>query len=215
MDKFFPSSKIIVTGNPVRKIIVENESTKVEALKFFGLQENKKTVLSVGGSLGAQSINKAIAKGLNRFEENDLQLIWQTGQQFFQEATKISQGKTNVSVTDFIQHMEFAYTAADVVISRSGAMAVAELCVVKKPVVFVPYPYAAEDHQTVNAAVLAKQNAALVVADNNVNQELVDSIIQLAKDNTKQNELRNNINAFAVANADEIIAKAILFDEVK
>ncbi len=211
MDKFFPSNKILVTGNPVRKNIVENETPKSEALKFFGLQENKKTVLSVGGSLGAQSINTAIANGLNRFAENDLQLIWQTGEQFYPEALQLSEGKSNVFVSAFIQGMEMAYTAADVVISRSGAMAVAELCVVKKPTVFVPYPFAAEDHQTANAMTLVNRNAALIVADKNVNDELINNILSLVKNEVLQNELKNNIKLFAVKDADEQIANAILF----
>lgn len=211
MEKFFPANNILITGNPVRKNIVEIENTKTEALQFFGLQENKKTVLSVGGSLGAQSINNAIAGGLHRFAENDLQLIWQTGEQFYPVALQLSGGKSNIFVSAFIQQMQMAYTAADVVISRSGAMAVAELCVVKKPTVFVPYPFAAEDHQTANAMALVNKNAAFIVADKNINDELINNVISLVKNEAQQIELKNNIELFAVKDADERIANAILF----
>ncbi len=212
MEQFFPVQKIMITGNPVRKNIVENQVTKEEALKFFGLQSGEKTVLCVGGSLGAQSMNAALANGLNTFRENRLQLIWQTGEAFAEDAKKLAEGMSNVFVSNFIKYMEFAYTAADIVVSRSGAMAVAELCVVKKPVLFVPYPYAAEDHQTVNAKQLADKQAALVITDKEVREKLIDELMKLAKDESLQQQLKENIAAFAITDADERIAKEILYN---
>ena len=171
MGRFFPEEKIMITGNPVRKNIIENNATKEEAVQFFGLEQWKITVLCVGGSLGAQSINAALANGLEQFAHNNLQLIWQTGEAFAEDAGKLAEGIKNVYVSNFIQHMEFAYTAADIIISRSGAMAVAEICLVRKPVLFVPYPFAAEDHQTVNAKQLVERNAALMIADKEVREQ--------------------------------------------
>jgi UDP-N-acetylglucosamine--N-acetylmuramyl-(pentapeptide) pyrophosphoryl-undecaprenol N-acetylglucosamine transferase len=183
---------------------------KDDALKFFGLQPGRKTLLVVGGSLGARSINEAIAKGLDEILQNGLQLIWQTGKTDAAKWKAAANGKHGVWVNDFITEMEKGYAAADIVISRAGAMAKAELCVVKKPVLFVPYPFAAEDHQTVNAANLVEKNAALMVTDNTANEKLVPAIIGLAKNEEQQNELKNNISKYAIVNADEHIAKEIL-----
>jgi UDP-N-acetylglucosamine--N-acetylmuramyl-(pentapeptide) pyrophosphoryl-undecaprenol N-acetylglucosamine transferase len=210
MEKFFPREKILITGNPVRSGISQATVTKSEAIKFFGLDENKRTVLVVGGSLGAKSINEAISKHLEELQNAGLQLIWQTGKPNAEEAKERAKGKSFVWVNDFITQMEYAYAAADIVISRAGAMAIAELCVVKKPVLFVPYPFAAEDHQTVNAENLVSKNAALMVKDNEALDKVVPMIIALAKDENKQNELRKNIGMLAITDADKIIADEIL-----
>ena len=210
MQQFFPADKIIVTGNPVRKSIVDGHVTKEEALNFFGLSANKKVVLSIGGSLGAQSINEAIEKDIDDFEANYLQLIWQTGKPSFAKATEAAKGKSNIYVTDFITQMEYAYAAADIVISRSGAMAIAELCLVEKPVVFVPYPFAAEDHQTANAKNLVNKDAALMINNNKAQLELVPAIIRLAANENLQQQLKDNIGKLAIKNADELIATEIL-----
>ena len=210
MEHFFSVAKILVTGNPVRQNIVANKISKEEALRYFGLAVDKKTVLSIGGSLGAKSINEAIDKHLEDFENNNLQLIWQTGKPYFDKATERIKGRTNVFVNDFINQMEYAYAAADIVISRSGAMAIAELAVVKKPVVFVPYPFAAEDHQTANAKALVNKQAAKMIKDGDALNKLVPSIIELSKDEGMQKELMQNIGKLGVCNADEIIAKAVL-----
>lgn len=210
MEKFFPSNKIMVTGNPVRQTISHSIVSKSEAVQFFGLNENKKTVLVIGGSLGAKSINEAIAKGINDFVENNLQLIWQTGKPYFETAKEIIAGKQDVFMSDFITQMENAYAAADVVISRSGAMAVAEICMVSKPVIFVPYPHAAEDHQTANAKALLDKNAAMMVKDSNAINELMPALLSLVKDDKVQQNLKNNIAKLAVKNADEVIAKEII-----
>jgi UDP-N-acetylglucosamine--N-acetylmuramyl-(pentapeptide) pyrophosphoryl-undecaprenol N-acetylglucosamine transferase len=210
MKAFFPEAKTVLTGNPVRQSISHSEVSKGGSLKFLGLEENKKTVLVVGGSLGAKSINEAINKNIDAFEKNNLQLIWQTGKPYFETATATVKGHNEIFLKDFISQMEYAYGAADVVISRSGAMAVAELCLVKKPVIFVPYPYAAEDHQTANAMALVNRNAALMVKDADAGNELVNTLLKLMADENLQNELKNNIATLAVKNADEIIAIQIL-----
>jgi UDP-N-acetylglucosamine--N-acetylmuramyl-(pentapeptide) pyrophosphoryl-undecaprenol N-acetylglucosamine transferase len=210
MQKFFPPEKIVVTGNPVRPGIVNVSSIdKNEALQFFGLRPGKKTLLIVGGSLGAQSINAAISKGMEELKNAGLQLIWQTGKTNAAKWREQTAGQPTVWVNDFITQMEMAYAAADMVISRAGAMAIAELCVVKKPVLFVPYPFAAEDHQTVNAMNLVEKHAALMVRDNEAIDKVVPAIIELALDENKQSELKNNISRYAVVDADEIIAREV------
>jgi len=210
MNKFFPSNKIIQTGNPVRENIVNNKLSREEAILFFGLDPNKKTVLAIGGSLGAKNINEALAAGINEFKKNDLELIWQTGKPYVENAKEIAIGKSNIWVSDFITQMENAYGAADIVISRSGAMSIAELAVMKKPAVLVPFPFAAEDHQKVNAQRLVDKNAALMIADSAAIDHLVKAVIELSKNEKKQQELKENIGKLAVMNADEVIAKEIL-----
>ena len=144
------------------------------------------------------------------FEKNDLQLIWQTGKPYAEKGKQAAAGKKNIWANDFITQMENAYAAADLVISRSGAMAIAELCVVKKPAVFVPFPFAAEDHQTANAQSLVNKNAGIMVKDSEALDKLVATIISLSKDEQQQNELRTNIGKLGITNADEIIATEIL-----
>jgi UDP-N-acetylglucosamine--N-acetylmuramyl-(pentapeptide) pyrophosphoryl-undecaprenol N-acetylglucosamine transferase len=210
MEKFFPKQKIIITGNPVRASISQSNVAREEGLKFFGLDPAKKTILSIGGSLGAKSINESIDKNIDEFEKNGLQLIWQTGKPYAERGKQAAIGKSNIWVNDFITQMEYAYAAGDVVISRSGAMAIAELCVEKKPAVLVPFPFAAEDHQTVNAQNLVNKNAGIMVKDNEALEKLVLTIIGLSKNEQQQNELKTNISKLAITNADEIIAKEIL-----
>ncbi len=210
MEKFFPKDKILVTGNPVRASIVEARVTRQDGIKHFSLDENRKTVLVIGGSLGAKSINEAISKDLDMLTGENLQLIWQTGKPYAAKAKEHTAGKTSVWVNDFITQMEFAYAAADIVVARAGAMTLAELCVVKKPVLFVPYPFAAEDHQTVNAKQLVDSNAALMIKDAEASEKLVPMTIQLARDEERQLELKRNISALAITNADEVIAREIL-----
>ncbi|HWR32494.1 MAG TPA: undecaprenyldiphospho-muramoylpentapeptide beta-N-acetylglucosaminyltransferase [Chitinophagaceae bacterium] len=210
MEKFFPKEKIIVTGNPVRTAIANASIGRNEAISFFSLDETKMIVLIVGGSLGAKSINEAIDKGVDDLLNAGLQLIWQTGKPYSAKAKMSVNGKTGVWVNEFITQMEYAYAAADIVVARSGAMTVAELCVVKKPVLFVPYPFAAEDHQTVNAMGLVKKNAALMLKDDVAMEKLVPMLIELAKDENKQNELKNNIAKLAITNADKKIAEEVL-----
>ena len=210
MEKFFPKEKIVMTGNPVRAAISQSAVSKSEGLRFFQLAEGKKTVFVVGGSLGAKAINEAVDAHLDELLNAGLQLIWQTGKPYLAKARDRVAGKPGIWVNDFITRMEDAYAAADIVISRAGAIAIAELCVMQKPTLFVPFPYAAEDHQTVNAMSLVNKNAALIVKDSEAKDQVVSMIIELAKDETKQNELKKNISQLAKINADERIAEEIL-----
>ncbi len=210
MDKFFPKDKILMTGNPVRNIFSENKISKKEALEFFGLKEEMKTVFIMGGSLGARSINTVIENNLDFFKKNNLQLIWQTGKSYASVAAGAEEERDNIWTNAFINNMEYAYPAADIVVSRSGAMAIAELCVVGKPVIFVPYPHAAEDHQTANANALVTKQAAIMIKDHEVNDKLIDAIKDLANDSLKTNMLKENIVQLSNTNADELIANEIL-----
>jgi UDP-N-acetylglucosamine--N-acetylmuramyl-(pentapeptide) pyrophosphoryl-undecaprenol N-acetylglucosamine transferase len=210
MESFFPEEKILITGNPIRKSIAECTITKDNAIAFFGLNASKKTVLAVGGSLGAKSINEALLNGLHVFEQQDVQLIWQTGKVNAAKYHEAAKGKSNIWINDFIQEMEYGYAAADLVISRAGAMAVTELCVVGKPAVLVPFPLAAEDHQTANALQLVNEEAAMIVSDAEANTHLVQTVIDLVKNEDELNSLTNNIKQLAKVDADKIIAKEIL-----
>ena len=210
MEKFFPKSKLMITGNPVRKSIAQSSIRRTDAIQFFGLDETKKTVLAVGGSLGARSINQALAAQLDDLDKNNLQLIWQTGKTTATEFKEKAEGRKNIWCNEFITQMEMAYAAADIVISRAGAMAVTELCVTAKPSVFVPFPLAAEDHQTANAKHLVDRNAALMIKDSEAKEKLVDTIIALSKDEAMQQQLKSNIASLAMNNADEIIATTVL-----
>jgi len=210
MDRFFPKEKIILTGNPVRSAITGSTVSKPEAIQFFSLEEGKKTVLVTGGSLGAKSINEAVDKHLDELLDAGLQLIWQTGTPYGVRAKERAKGKNGVWVNEFITRMEYAFAAADLVISRAGAMAVAELCVVKKPVLFIPFPYAAEDHQTANAMSLVNKRAALILTDNEAAEKAVATIIDLSGDETRQKELIDNISRLGITDADQRIADEIL-----
>ena len=210
MEKFFPANRIIVTGNPVRSAIVDSQITRDEAIRGFGLDPAQPTVLSTGGSLGAKGINEAIAAHIDDWRQADIQLIWQTGKPFAAQAAAISQSRRGIWTGDFIPKMENAFAAADVVISRSGAMSIAELCVVGRPVIFVPFPFAAEDHQTANARNLADKGAALMVKDSEAKDKLVSTAIALVKDGTLRQQLKTNIGRLGVTDAADRIAKVIL-----
>jgi UDP-N-acetylglucosamine--N-acetylmuramyl-(pentapeptide) pyrophosphoryl-undecaprenol N-acetylglucosamine transferase len=210
MEKFFPKHKIMITGNPVRSSIAHSTVKRSDAFRFFGLDENKTTVLAVGGSLGAKSINEALATRLDYFSLNNLQLIWQTGTTTAEEYKEKGKAHLNVWVGDFITQMEMGYAAADVVISRAGAMAVTELCVARKPVIFVPFPFAAEDHQTVNAQHLVQKEAALMIKDSEAKEKLAAAVVSLAENKELREKLRENIGRLAIVNADEVIAREII-----
>jgi UDP-N-acetylglucosamine--N-acetylmuramyl-(pentapeptide) pyrophosphoryl-undecaprenol N-acetylglucosamine transferase len=210
MEKFFPASRITITGNPVRSTIVESRITREEGIRFFNLNPALPTVLSTGGSLGAKGINEAVAEKLGQFEQAGVQLIWQTGKPFAAQAAELSKGRGNVWTNEFIRQMEYAFAAADVVISRSGAMSIAELCVVAKPVVFVPFPFAAEDHQTVNAQHLVDRHAGLLVRDSEAKEKLVATALSLINDRQLQETLKTNIGKLAITDAADRIAREIL-----
>lgn len=210
MEKFFPADRIVITGNPVRKNIVESKVTREEGIRFFGLDPALPTVFSTGGSLGAKGINEAIAARINEFAEANTQLIWQTGKPFASQAAALCAGKAGIWTSDFVSQMEYAFAAADVVISRSGAMSIAELCVAAKPVVFVPFPFAAEDHQTANARHLVDKGAGLLIKDSEAKDTLVRAVLALSKDKTKLADLKTNIGRLAITDAASRIAREIL-----
>ena len=210
MQKFFPAAKIMITGNPFRKQIANNTITRPEAIEYFGLNESLITVLVMGGSLGAKSINDAILEHLEQFERRHLQLIWQTGKTNADKYKTAAEGKTNIWINEFITDMEMAYAAADTVVSRAGAMAVTEICILAKPAVFVPFPLAAEDHQTHNAMRLVNKDAALIVRDGDAKLQLVSTSIQLAKDPEMRALFSKNCKLLALKDADTVIANEIL-----
>ena len=210
MEKFFPADKIMITGNPVRQNIVNNTISRTEGIQFFGLDPAKKTVFVTGGSLGAKGINEAIDANIDEFTKNNVQLIWQTGKPYAEKASARAAENKSIWVNSFITQMEYAYAAADIVISRAGAMSVAELCVARKPVVFVPFPFAAEDHQTANAQNLVNKQAGLMIKDSEAKEKLVPAVIDLARDEQQQNLFKENIGKLAITNADEVVAREVL-----
>jgi UDP-N-acetylglucosamine--N-acetylmuramyl-(pentapeptide) pyrophosphoryl-undecaprenol N-acetylglucosamine transferase len=209
MEKYFPVKKIIITGNPVRNVFLEKIS-KQEAVTFFGLNPGIKTVFVMGGSLGAKSINETIDKNIGAFKKNNLQLIWQTGKSFAGQAAKAEEEQNNMWTNAFITRMEYAYAAADIVVARAGAMTIAELSVVGKAAVFVPYPFASEDHQAQNALALVRKGAAIMVRDADAQKDLMNTLLELVKDDKKINELEINILKTGNTHADETIANEIL-----
>lgn len=209
MERFFPADRIVVTGNPVRHSIAASKETRAGGIGFFQLDPSRKVILATGGSLGAKSINEAIDAGLDRILDNGYQLIWQTGKLYEEKASKAVAGRKGVWTSAFITHMEMAYAAADVVVSRAGST-IAELCVAAKPVVFVPYPYAAEDHQTVNAMNLVRHEAGLIVKDSEASSRLIEVLLSLAADAALQEKLVHNIANLAIPDADERIAREVL-----
>ncbi len=211
MDEYFPKEKIIMTGNPVRQDISHVEDKRSEALNHFGLSSGKKTVLIIGGSLGAKTMNESIAGGLRRCKENNLQLIWQTGKLFYPEANRLTSGleTKGIKAYEFIQRMDLAYAAADVVVSRAGASSVAELSLVAKPAILVPSPNVAEDHQTKNAIALVNKNAAILIRDSAAREILVNAVFDLIEDENKQRQLRENIATLAIKNSAEKIVQEI------
>ena len=210
MEKFFPAQKIKVTGNPVRQNIVNATISKEASLLKFGLLPGRQTILIIGGSLGAASINKAIMNNLKQFAGNTMQLIWQTGTPNANVYVKAAGEYSNVYVNTFIEDMSAAYTAADIVVSRSGAMAVAEICITGKACVFVPYPYAAEDHQTYNAMQLVNEEAAYLVKDEDANVKLIPTLMSLVNDTSLVLNMQSKISKFAGIDADKLIAEEII-----
>ncbi len=212
MEAFFPAGKLLLTGNPVRKDILDIEHKKEEALRFFGLSSSIKTLFVMGGSLGAKSINEALIKSLPRLIKNGYQIIWQTGRDYYPQAVEAIQAfpKERIKVYEFLYKMDLAYAAADIVVSRAGALSVSELCLVKKPAILVPYPHAAEDHQTRNAQALADHNAAVLLPDNKLTDLFAEEVIGLFENAKKQSELRHQIALLARPEAAQQIAQEIL-----
>lgn len=182
MDRFFPTDRIRLSGNPIRKGIADASHSRGEALEHFGLDPSRRTILAIGGSLGARSINEAMAAGLDDIRDAGLQLIWQTGRDFSARAAGLAEGRPYVRTFAFIREMALAYAASDLVVSRAGAMSVSEIAAAGKPAVFVPYPLASEDHQTANAARLVRLGAAVLVPDAEAAEQLVRTAVGLAGD---------------------------------
>ena len=218
MERFFPKDKILLTGNPVRQALLDSTVTREEALASFGLSPDKKTVLLVGGSLGARTINESVLQHLEEIANSGLQFIWQTGKFYSAEiaerlkakVSQLSSLNSNLIVTDFIADMAAAYRAADLVISRAGASSISEFCLIGKPVILVPSPNVAEDHQTKNAMALVNRDAALFVKDSEAAEKLIPLAIATVADTAKLASLSENVLKMALPNSAEIIAKEVL-----
>ena len=213
MDRFFPADKIIMTGNPVRQNVLQTDITKEEARKAFGLEPDKKTILVVGGSLGARTVNESIINHLDIVENADVQIIWQTGK-YYNKAIMdtLAQHKPikNLKVMDFISDMGAAYRAADLVISRAGASSISEFCLIGKPVILVPSPNVAEDHQTKNALALVNKDAALYVKDIEASDTLLDTALKTVNDEAKLASLSENIKKLGLKNSADVIADEVI-----
>lgn len=213
MERFFPADKIVKTGNPVRQALLDTKLTKAEALKSFGLSEDKKTILIVGGSLGARTVNESVLQNLDMIKESGVQFIWQTGKYYnasIMAELKQRGAVPSLHVTDFISDMGAAYKAADLVISRAGASSISEFCLIGKPVILVPSPNVAEDHQTKNAMALVNKNAALYVKDADAPAEVVKLALQTVKDDARLKELSENILKLALPDSADIIANEVV-----
>ena len=212
MERFFPKDKIIFTGNPIRKLILNFKDKREEGKKIFGVNNGKITILVVGGSLGARTINESIKESISEFANNELNLIWQTGTSFGDVAKNIIEDINidGISSHMFIREMDLAYAAADIIVSRAGAIAISELCFVGKPILLVPSPNVAEDHQTQNAQSLVNKNSALMVKDVDAKRKLVSELISLSRNKDLQAVLSSNIQKLSVDNAAVIIADLAL-----
>ncbi len=208
MEKFFPADKLVVTGNPVRAEIAHGN--RAEALKFFGLNPDKKTLLVIGGSLGARTLNQATAAALPRLREAGIQLLWQTGKLYFPEAQQQADQASGLHALEFIQRMELAYAAADIVISRAGALSVSELCLTGKASILVPSPNVAEDHQTKNALALASKGAAVLISDEHAPARLYNEALRLLADTERQHQLSVRVRELARPNATAAIVDELL-----
>lgn len=212
MERFFPSEKIVLTGNPVRTDLHAINSKKTEALEYFGLKNDKKTILIVGGSLGARTINNSVLKSLELISKNDVQIIWQTGKFYFEKvkAELENWNLPDLKVFDFLSKMDLAYAASDIVISRAGAGTISELCLVEKACILVPSPNVSEDHQTKNALALVDKNAAVMVKDTEAEKSLIPEALLLINDEQKCAELARNCKLLAKPDAANDIAEQIL-----
>jgi UDP-N-acetylglucosamine--N-acetylmuramyl-(pentapeptide) pyrophosphoryl-undecaprenol N-acetylglucosamine transferase len=207
LERFFPKDKIVLTGNPVRQDLIDISSKRQEAIAFYNLDPNKKTLLVLGGSLGARRVNQLIEKELKNILSQDIQIIWQCGKLYFEDYKKYN--LPNVKVVDFIERMDFVYAAADVIISRAGASSVSELCIVGKPVIFIPSPNVAEDHQTKNAQAIVDAKGAILLKESELESQFSIVFEALLKDTGKQNQLSDNIKKLARPNATKAIVEEI------
>ncbi len=200
MERFFPADKIVMTGNPVRQNLINDELTREDAVKFFGLDASKKTILVVGGSLGARTINQSIAGALDVLRNSNVQLLWQTGKAYNDEAQTLLENNPceNVKQMAFISRMDMAYRAADLVVSRAGASSISELCLLGKPVILVPSPNVAEDHQTKNAQALSSRGAALLIKDAEAGEKLISEALRVVEDEKLLADMKRAITAMAL-----------------
>jgi UDP-N-acetylglucosamine--N-acetylmuramyl-(pentapeptide) pyrophosphoryl-undecaprenol N-acetylglucosamine transferase len=212
MERFFDAKKIVFTGNPVRKEILNIKGKRDRALSHFKLDSDKKTLLVIGGSLGARTINNSIKNAAKQLEENNIQVLWQTGKYYFEDMKSfVEENKmTNIKVHDFIYEMDLAYASADLVVSRAGALSISELCLVGKPTILVPSPNVSEDHQTKNAMALVNHKAAKLVKDVDAPEVLGNEVVELINDNDKLTKLSVNIIGFGRPNAAETIANEVI-----
>ncbi len=213
MDKFFPAEKVALTGNPVRKDIVELEGKKEKALKHFGFESGKRTLMILGGSLGARTLNDSMILNLQKLIDAGIQVIWQCGRFYhaeMQEKLKGFEGADNILLFEFLKEMDLAYAAADVVISRAGALSVSELSIAGKPTIFVPSPNVAEDHQTKNAKAMVENDAAILVKDGEAREKLIDEAIKLLNDEQQKKVLSEKIKALAKPDAANEIVDEIV-----
>lgn len=212
MERFFPKEKILLTGNPVRQDLMNVEGKKDRALEHFGLKPDKKIILVIGGSLGARTINESIIACVPVFEKNNIQLIWQTGKNFYETAKQKvgASSAKGIKVYDFIQKMDLAYAAADIVVSRAGASSVSELSLVKKPCILVPSPNVAEDHQTKNAMALVTYHAAILIADSVAREQLCERSLSLVNDVEQCFKLSENISRLAFKDSANVIANEVI-----
>ena len=213
MERFFPAGKIMKTGNPVRQALLDTKLTRAEALRSFGLDENKKTVLIVGGSLGARTVNESVMQHLDDIKASGVQFIWQTGKYYNASINERLKGRTDLpmlKVTDFIGDMGAAYKASDLVISRAGASSISEFCLIGKPVILVPSPNVAEDHQTKNAMALVDKGAALYVKDADAPAEAISLAIRTVKDDARLIALSTNIRKLGLPGSADVIADEVV-----
>jgi UDP-N-acetylglucosamine--N-acetylmuramyl-(pentapeptide) pyrophosphoryl-undecaprenol N-acetylglucosamine transferase len=209
LERFFPKEKMILTGNPVRQDLIDIASKREEAVHYFNLDANKKTVLVLGGSLGSRRINQLIAKEIDNFITNNVQVIWQCGKFYFDEYKHFNDNK-NVQVLSFIDKMDLVYAAADVIISRAGASSVSELCIVGKPVIYIPSPNVAEDHQTKNAKAIVDKKGAILIKESDLDSQFNTVFNNLLSDENLQKELSLNCKQLARPNATQDIVEAII-----
>ncbi|GAA4801056.1 undecaprenyldiphospho-muramoylpentapeptide beta-N-acetylglucosaminyltransferase [Olivibacter ginsenosidimutans] len=212
MDKFFPAEKILFTGNPIRRDTVAIAGKDFEAKELLGLDQQKKTILLTGGSLGARTLNTCMLEGLEKLRDEEVQVIWQCGSFYYEQLAGLlkEQSWDHVCLKSFLHRMDLAYAAADMIIARAGAGTIAELCAIGKPVVLVPSPNVAEDHQTKNALALTKKRAAIMVTDADAPHKLIDTALALIHDKDQCKELAANIKQLTKWDADEMIAKEVL-----
>ncbi|UII29235.1 undecaprenyldiphospho-muramoylpentapeptide beta-N-acetylglucosaminyltransferase [Fulvivirga maritima] len=212
MDKYFPKGKIVFTGNPVRGDILKVNERRDAALKHFNFSSTKKTILVLGGSLGARTINNSIIDQLQKVVDADVQLIWQTGKFYYTEMKAKAEGfdLSNIRVMEFIKEMDLAYAAANLILSRAGALSISELCLVGKPVVLIPSPNVAEDHQTKNAMALVQKEAAIMIKDSEAKENLIPEALKLLNDNERQIALGANIKKMGRPNAANDIVNELI-----